>query len=381
LAAGAIYSQGKCVTKIGILSIKPSIEARSQPSFDRLYQMVGKNTGNLLFTNAVWNQIAGPKERTNFSFCPNKLNEEYSALVIPAANWLSPFVDFGDLAKLVEALKIPVVLIGLGAQDADYSGSIDVPQGTVRFIKAVSERSVSISVRGAYTRDILSSLGIDNVTVTGCPSLYQDFRTFSPPPQKLNIRFDRGLIHSTRYSASHAPFARTESAHRKLFRLAYAEKLDLLIQSEPEEMAMLTGFSDGGDFDDRLRMLMGEVYNTPDWEDLKAFILRQGRVYFDVSKWARSLDMYDYVLGTRLHGTIMALNSGVPAVLVHHDSRTRELCEFAAIPSVSDDSLQTNHHYIERLFARADWSRYYEMRERNLTTYMNFLSINGLSAA
>jgi len=146
-------------------------------------------------------------------------------------------------------------------------------------------------------------------------------------------------------------------------------------------MAMLTGFSDGGDFDDRLRMLMGEVYNTPDWEDLKAFILRQGRVYFDVSKWASSLDMYDYVLGTRLHGTIMALNSGVPAVLVHHDSRTRELCEFAAIPSVSDDSLQTNRRYIERLFARADWSRYYEMRERNLTTYMNFLSINGLSAA
>ncbi|OYW84954.1 MAG: hypothetical protein B7Z22_09530, partial [Hyphomonas sp. 32-62-5] len=188
------------MSKTGILSILPRVEPSSVPTFDRLYRMVGQNTGNLLFTNAVWNQISGPKERINFTFNPEKLNEELDALVIPAANWLSPHVDFSHLADLVEKLTIPVVLIGLGAQDADYSGEINIPEGTIRFARAVAERSASISVRGEYTRQILKGLSIENVTVTGCPSLYHDFRRFTPPHNNLHIRFERGLIHATRYT-------------------------------------------------------------------------------------------------------------------------------------------------------------------------------------
>ncbi len=369
------------MTKIGILSIKPSIEARSQPSFDHLYQMIGKNTGNLLFTNAVWNQISGPKERVNFSFNPARLNEEFSALVIPAANWLSPFVDFSQLADLVEELTIPVVIIGLGAQDAYYSGSIDVPDGTARFVRAVAERSASISVRGEYTRDILRGMGIDNVTVTGCPSLYHDFRRFTPPPEHLHIRFQRGLIHATRYTASYEPFAKTDSLQRQLFRMACAQGLDILFQSEPEEMALLTGLSGPAALDDRLKGLLQEIYGQSDWNTLLDYVMSQGRVFFDVRKWSNALEGYDYVLGTRLHGTIMALNSGIPAVLIHHDSRTREIAEFAAIPSVPASTMKLDKKQVEAVFYKVDWNEYYDRRSYNSKRYREFLLVNELPVA
>ncbi|MEZ5985953.1 MAG: polysaccharide pyruvyl transferase family protein [Hyphomonas sp.] len=282
--------------RTGILSIVPKVEADSLARFGQLYELVGKNTGNLLFTNAVWNQIAGPKERVNFTFDPDKLNERLSALVIPAANWLGPVVDFSNLANLVEQLKIPVTLIGLGAQDDTYSGTVNIPEGTIRFVRAVAERSHSISVRGEYTRRVLSKLGINNVTVTGCPSLYHNFRTFSPPPERLNIRFRRGLIHATRFSASYAPFAQTESVHRQLYRMAYAEKLDILLQSETEEMALLSGFGEDAGLDSRLKQLLLQSYGAPNWEDWLGYISAHGRVFFDVAEWARALDAYDYAL-------------------------------------------------------------------------------------
>ncbi|WP_299950173.1 polysaccharide pyruvyl transferase family protein [Hyphomonas sp. BRH_c22] len=365
--------------RTGILSILPSIEVRSQGSFERLYHVVGKNTGNLLFTNAVWNQIEGPKERVSFDFDPDKLNERLNALVIPAANWLSPTVDFGHMAGLVERLTIPVVLIGLGAQDIGYSGAINIPEGTARLVKAVAERSISISARGEYSKQILNSLGVRNVTVTGCPSLYHDFRRFSPPPSKPRIRVDRGLIHSTRYSATYVPFARTDSVNRQLFRFACSKQLDILYQSEPEEMALLAGFTVAEDIDDRMRGLLREIYDARDWDSLVKYWQEHGKVYYDVGAWSNSLDAYDYVLGTRLHGTIMALNSGVPAMLVHHDSRTREMAEFAAIPSISADQLRLNSSSVEAMFRKADLDQYYQRREENRTKYRTFLTAQGFA--
>lgn len=363
--------------KSGILSIQPRVEQRHVTSFDNLYQTVGQNTGNLLFTNAVWSHIAGEKVKVGFTFDPDHLNDSLSCLVIPAANWLSPHVDFATLAELIARVTIPVVLIGLGAQDQSYSGSVDIPQGTRDFVQAVSERSYAISVRGAYTQHILRALGIGNVIVTGCPSLYHDFRSFDAL-DRPRIRVDKGLLHSTRFSASYAPFAREPSIHRALFRMAFASKMDLLLQSEREEMELIVSSDDWSLFDDRLRSLLQEIYGAPDWETLIAFVRSHARLFFDVDSWSKSLDQYDYVFGTRLHGTILALNSGVPAFLLHHDSRTEELCDYAQIPSAPASSYDLSLKSIKRSIERADYRAYYDRRAENKETYRTFLRGNGL---
>lgn len=365
---------------IGIVSIPLEQTPSVDLPFDNLMQGAGYNTGNLLFTNAVWHQLPQPKQQVGFNFDPETVNARLKALVFPAANWLSPLVDFSELADRVEKLDIPVVLLGLGAQNHKYTRKISVPEGTLRFIRAVSERSRSISVRGAYTERLLRGLGISNVTVTGCPSLYQDFRA-NPETELISNTQALDcptLLHSTRYSADYEPFIRKRSIHRDIFRYAYAGKTDLLLQSEPEEISMIAVASEKPPID---RDMMLKLYKATDWQSLEAFITRHTRVFFDIASWTNAIANYGKCFGTRLHATVMALNSGVPAILVHHDSRTREMAEFAGIPAISTKQASIGDTEIASLFAKADFSTYFATRRRNQAAYAAFLADNGIEPA
>jgi hypothetical protein len=368
---------------VGIVSIPRSQTPTVARSFANVMGTAGHNTGNLLFTHAVWQQIDGPKQRIGYNFDPEKLNRTLRALVFPAANWFGAHVDFSSLADLVERLDIPVVMIGLGTQDSGYSGDVTVPEGTVRFVRAVAQRSRSISVRGLYTTEVLKRHGIEKITVTGCPSLYQQQRSNADlrllkatraPPENI-------LIHSTRYAANYRPFIDTPSLHRELFRLAYRCRLDLLFQSEPEEISLLIEASQKPVIDKALETSMLDIYQAGDWPSLEAYLRAHGKVFFDIRSWRNGISHYDRAFGTRLHATIMALNSGIPSVLAHHDSRTREMCEFAGIPSVAADVALADRDKILDVIAAADFRHFIETRDNNMKKYQQFLVDNSLSPA
>ncbi len=368
---------------IGIVSIPRSSSAHAAQPFETLMSAIGYNSGNLLFTHAVWEQVAGPKQRVGFTFDPDTLNTSLRALVIPAANWVSPLVDFSDLAARVEKLDIPVILIGLGAQSAQYSRTIDVPEGTIRFIRAAALRSRKISVRGDYTRKILAGYGITNTLVTGCPSLYTDFSNGGAArlgAQEMPVDGPL-LLHSTRYSAGHKPFTRKKTVHREIFRYAYRTSTDLLLQSETEEISLLAEASDKPELDWPMMKQMVMLYNASDWASLSHYISAHTKVYFDIASWAEAVGTYAGVFGTRLHATIMALNSGVPALLVPHDSRTREMAEFASIPSLPESDVRLDAEAIRGAIRSADFGAYLARRRQNAAAYTAFLADNGLEPA
>lgn len=366
----------------GLVSIPRSQKPAVSLPFATLMAAAGYNTGNMLFTNAVWEQIDGAKQAVGFKFNPEKLNKSLSAVVIPAANWFSSSVDFSDLANRVEQLDIPVVMIGLGAQDGSYSHEIDVPEGTVRLVRAVAERSKSVSVRGNYTKAVLEKYGITNVTVTGCPSLYQEFRPGADKLLAATARNSDGplLLHSTRYYASHRPFAETPSVHRDIFQLAFATATDLLMQSEPEEISMMVPSAEKPDITPETMGLMLQIYGASNQAELEAYIAKHARVFFDVSRWSAAMLSYGRVFGTRLHATIMALNSGVPAMLVCHDSRTQEVAEFAKLPSTAPEEGSLSDEGIRKMFQSADFEAFRKARKINAATYFEFLVANGFES-
>lgn len=365
---------------IGIVSIPLSQTPSADLPFQHLMGAAGNNTGNMLFTNAVWSQIEGPKIRQSFLFDPEEINTTCRALVFPAANWFGAHLDFAEFADRVQQLDIPVILVGLGAQDPDYSGELNVPEGTVRFVRAVSERCHSISVRGEYTKQKLADYGIQNVEVTGCPSLYP---ADTAQTDELLMRSAENisgavLLHSTRYWSDKA-FIDTPSLHRELFRLAYQTGTDLLFQSEPEEISLLVDAKEKPAVDDRLKSALQRIYQADDWSDLEAFIQCNGQVFFDLPSWRNALMSYSCAFGTRLHATIMALNSGLPAVLACHDSRTREMSEFAGIPSVEGAPDLADLERIAAIVAEVDFGHFVAVRKENRDKYKQFLSHNDLS--
>ena len=360
----------------GIVSIQASHDPSPERSFDHLMAGVGHNTGNLLFTNALWDQIEGRKRHVGYHFKPELLNGKIDRLVIAAANWFNPRFDMDDLAKRVEKLDMPVVMIGLGAQNDESGTSPLVPEGTQRLIRAVAARSSSISLRGEYTRAVLNDYGISKTCVTGCPSLYTAFSEGFEQrlAEARGTQGGRVLLHSTRY-ISVMP---RNSTHRKLFALAYRLKWDLLLQSEREEISLLVSASEKPEIDLQLARQLLRIYNTSDWMNLRDYVRDHGRVFFDTNAWSAAMQGYSGAYGTRLHATIMALNSGVPAVLVHHDTRTQELAEFAQIPHISEKGAAISEKAIRSALADADITAYLATRRKNLATYIEFLNENGV---
>lgn len=365
---------------IGIMSIPRAQTPAPERRFDLLMSTAGHNTGNLLFTNAVWQQIRGRKKRIGFQFDPEALNASLKSLVIPAANWLGPHVDFSDLADLIEQLDIPVIMIGLGAQGDTCAENVDIPEGTLRFVRAVAVRSHSISVRGNYTKKVLKKHGIKNVMVTGCPSLFMDLQPNIAESllSRRNSAHEPILLHSTRYSAKYRAFLDSGSLHLDIFRYAYHSNTDLLLQSEPEEISMLVKAADKPPIEEDVKATMLDLYGARSWDQLEAYLLGHAKVFFDVPRWSQAVMAYGGVFGTRLHATIMALNSGIPAVLAYHDSRTQEMCEFARVPSIHVNKATLDEGEIRHQIHSADIETYLSKRLKNTEVYTEFLVGNCL---
>jgi hypothetical protein len=77
------------------------------------------------------------------------------------------------VAKNIQRAGLPVVVFGLGSQ-AGLKGSSEfsVAPETVRLLNIISDHSRKIAVRGAFTAETCARLGIKNVEVVGCQSMF-----------------------------------------------------------------------------------------------------------------------------------------------------------------------------------------------------------------
>jgi len=148
---------------------KPSSARNANGIRDGL-SATGMNTGNLLFISALRRVVQHQTKSDIGRFVPEEVRERHDGVIVPAANWLSASSDFGGLASLIEKADLPTTIVGLGAQSFNGQPPI-LSEGTLRLVKVIAERSKNLSVRGPFTAEVLAHYGINNVVVTGCPSL------------------------------------------------------------------------------------------------------------------------------------------------------------------------------------------------------------------
>lgn len=362
--------------RIGVVSIAQRIDQPSAMPFDQLYAAIGWNTGNFMFTQAMFRNIEGQVKQVDFAFDPQAVNRDFDVLVLPAANWLNADTEWGWFCDLLEQLDIPVVTIGIGLQAPTRAlDSVVVSESAIRLARLLSRKASFIATRGDFTRSWLRSIGVDNAITTGCPSLYMQV-----VPAVAVAGGDGYVVQSTRYYITTA-FAGEYSINRRLFAYATAQDHHMVYQSEPEEIRALVYGEAASPLGDAQALFLAQIYGLSDMNAVRAYLQRRGHVFFDLEAWARFLQGRAGVLGTRLHGTILALNSGIPSVLFGHDSRTAELIDFAALPSVDPDKvLAGSPEDIFETAAYADMhAQYRATRETNRAVYAAFLRANGLN--
>lgn len=365
------------MSRILLMGAPFEVVSHEERTIEDSFNATGRNTGNLLIGNGLVSHMdIGRLEVFNYSMTPEYIEENFDRVAIAAANFLHPKFDFSPYSDILEKVSLPVLMVGLGAQAPSTELDADsIPRGTWRLVEIAAERSASVGVRGYFTADVLRKRGISNVRVTGCPSLYTDAivaRRIRRPdrldPAKIVVNGSRNV---TGHSSDAQAALRVEKA---LLHFAMKQGNPFVYQNEEPEIQI----SRGVEREDQASLLasLSKFFGVPA-DDFLAYTQAHGRTFFSVAEWFAWIREFDFSFGTRFHGNLAALLNGVPAVVIVHDSRTRELCEFAAIPHVFVSDVKDIDP--QALYDEANFDVFEERYNSLARKYVEFLEENGVA--
>lgn len=334
----------------------------------------GGNTGNLVFTESVKKQVQYEKE---IWLNPTALKGvENPAVIIPSANFIreSDTEMVSNLIRFLENTDCPVTAAGLGAQAEEGVTPAELVEKLtethIRAFKMLSERAVSIGVRGEYTAECLNQMGIHNVRIIGCPSFYfrrgsQSHRLKIPSLRKVQMTLTPG-------DARESPILE-QGIKTDAFWL-------MQMMSENPELA-LERESWNPDVEEEMRAMRETRFEnlSVTEHDLWDYMRRKCRMFFDMPTWERFYDEEDitFAFGSRFHGNMAAFHSGVTTLWIVHDTRTRELMETLHLPHMDYTALAEIHDPQE-LIERCDYRDYERHYEGLYNHYLDFLRENHL---
>ena len=332
-------------------------------------ERVGANSGNIIFTQAIVKLLHDVRLGTfDVEACDFSGRD---CVVLAAANWLNDFEDFGWLADRLEKLTLPIFVFGLGAQAPYGDSTLKLNQGTIRFLDIVTSSHGHFSVRGRHTFDFLTSLGYCNVTATGCPSLMLVGPGGFDSSRFSSVSFDRCSISSTRHG-----FFDADGFHSSIYRFALSQRLDIVLQSEVPDLSCLLDSSQYDFAAETVNEALVRAYGSASVVDIRNYICMHARFFTAYGQWIDYCRGRSFVFGSRVHGVVASLIAGTPAVLLAHDSRTRELAEFMGLPVVdSIDVLIDSEFCVQSLWREDSFSKLVSRSDFYYRNFLDFLKI------
>jgi Polysaccharide pyruvyl transferase len=342
------------------------------------------NTGNMIHaaaarrmmsTYAEWGR---PGEWTEADI--EQLKSQHSHLVFVTANLIRHGVR-GDhpsikeliaglvpLARNIERAGLPVVVFGLGSQaDLNSPSEFTVAPETVRLLQVISGHSRKIAVRGTFTAEACVRLGIKNVEVIGCQSIFWhrspqfSWKLSNPAPDARNriaFNFTDALLEANLINQA---IGRGDDF---IGQQNDAEE-DLKAQAEGAASVLPNKFN--------WAVEMAFKKGIIDQQQYEHWIRHHFYQFRQPEPWLEHLRRYCFSYGTRLHGNMAAMIAGTRALWIVHDMRTKELCDHFGLPFVELKEVCGGAN-LEALFDRADYSRcvqVYPERYRALFEYVD----------
>lgn len=365
------------MSRVLLMGAPYEVVSSKERSVEDNFQATGKNTGNLLIGNGLVSQLDYSRlEVFSYAMTPEYIQENFDRVAVAAANFLHPKFDFSPYSSVLDKVTLPVLMVGLGAQSPTTASELDgIPEGTWRLVEIASERSASVGVRGYFTADVLRRHGIKNVRVTGCPSLYTNGTPAIRIRRPGTLDLSRVAVNGSRNVTGHS--GHVEAALRvekQLFHYARENRMAFVYQNEEPEIQISQGTEHANQ--EFMLTAMSKFFGITA-EEFMEYTAQRGRTFFSVREWFDWIKGCDFSFGTRFHGNVAALLNGVPAVVIVHDSRTRELCEFAAIPHVFVQDVEAIDP--QAFYDAANYDLFEERYNALARKYIEFLNENGVS--
>lgn len=327
------------LARVGVIGT-PGGLLLAEHKLEEALEVLGMNSGNMMFQYALWKIVKNPKIDFTFARLPdiNYLKEAIDVLCIPAANQLSPEWDIGWWADFIEQLDRPVVIAGLGLQSLlEEDINITLQAGTHRFLKVVAERAVHVGVRGETTLRFLQKEGITNGIVTGCPSNFINVNVSGASiNDKIVSLANKNDISSVRIVGTLEPH--TRSTELRLINLLNSTNNNLVFQTNIFAFEVINGNIIS---DDAMKYFNWErrILSPHSSDEEYINMVKSGKFYVDVKTWIDEAGRFDLNIGQRIHGAIAAIQGHGLGICVAFDSRTLELASTMGYPYVMANEL------------------------------------------
>lgn len=343
------------------------------PIYALTHNMLGGNSGNLMYTYGVMNVLSTPDVMLIPTYHKHKwdeaeieyINQECEAFILPLADAFRKDFEpeLKEYIELIKKLKIPCIVIGVGLRaefEPDLSSKFEFDDTVYEFVSTVLEHSEMLGLRGGITAQYLQKLGFipeKDFTVIGCPSLYMHGNDVQTKEIKENI--ERVAVNTNTL----AP----KEASRFLVDCFYEYSDVYLVQQKRQELKHMYLGAKGRSVE--------HVFPEKDFEMLN----RENRIKFfvDVPSWLRFMEEMDLFVGNRFHGTVAAILAGVPQIFIPFDARTRELTEYHSITHLNVSDIDKNKNVCS-IIEKLDFRSFEKNHSRNLKHYIDFLHTNRL---
>jgi len=321
------------------LPINTRVENPESKTVEQIMREVGGNTGNLMFRHAVSTHIADTLLPTHWAESVDLAKREGAGCVVMAcANWLDTDHSFGNekRARYLEELGLPAICIGLGCQHpVPTTDKLQFPEATVRLLKVLKSLDAYVLVRDDTTYHQCRHYGLEKVYLTGCPSNF-----INAEADFAKTLLAKSKVRDFRNVTLNAGYFYEESLEHDLRLLAMLKdrhQFRYLVQTNEFSVAALAMGRYQEAVEKDIHHLKG-VYQLGGWKNrllgrFKSWCRGLG-IYTDVERWIADARTWDLALGSRIHGSMAAIQAGTPALLTAIDSRTHGLASQMQIPHI-----------------------------------------------
>lgn len=359
-----------------MIHIFPTVEVRSSEYENKelsdKVQLAGGNTGNIVWFESVRRSI----KYDSMGLYPNRDTEEIN-IVIPMANQIhatdNSLESWIPHLRAFNSGRYRVTMIGLGAQ---LTSELNTPKklvGALPYIrkdalKELAERTESIGIRGSITAECLELMGIRNYRIIGCPSFYLN---------NVEERGDYKKATSDKLCVSWGSFDYHKEQYVREFFRRNAKDGDILLLQAMDDFPK-TLYEEAKLLRRHVKSRYPDISVSP--LEIESYIKTHGHMFFDWDTWWNFLKKEHFTLsvGCRFHGNMMAYLAGIPALWIVHDSRTRELCEAMALPSLELEQAVKMRERAEYAECCVYGERFYANKDKMYKTYKAFLEENGI---
>ncbi len=337
-----------------------------------LFDESGGNSGNLAFQFAIASHLGGTVSLKAWSATAQDIRASGDIIVLPLANQLGRHTNLAGAADRLNEFNLPVVGIGLGAQSNSQTANVELTEGTMKWLATIARLAPSahpnIGTRGAYTKGQIARLGFgESAVVTGCPS---NFINETDIAQRLEVGYARVPRHVA-VSAGIPWAVDLKAIEQDLASIVTLCGSAYIVQHGLEMLRLARGEFDEMEPD---TLEACRAYITPhlSLDEFKTWCRHYAIAFYDARAWMDFVRRFDFVVGTRFHGTMLAMQAGVPAGCITHDSRTQEMCETMGVPYCHFDKIKSAITLRNvRDFFVFDAHGYREKRRQLLASYLS----------